>query len=81
MARENTRDRADSKKALQRENLRKPVRRLDAGDIDITDYERLRRFLTEHGKILPARLTGASAKQQRQIRQGVRRARNIGLLP
>ena len=49
--------------------------------IDIHDVEFLRRFLTEHGKVLPARLTGASSKQQRQIRQGICRARLMGLLP
>ncbi len=52
-----------------------------ATDIDINDHEFLRRFLTDHGKIIPARLTGVTARQQRAIRQGVRRARNIGLLP
>ena len=50
-------------------------------DVDINDCEFLRQFVTEHGKILPSRLTGATAKQQRQIRHGVRRARNMGLLP
>ena len=52
----------------------------DVKAIDIHDYEFLRRFVTDHGKIIPARLTGASAKQQRLIKHGVRRARNIGLL-
>ena len=50
-------------------------------DIDLTDVEFLRRFLTDHGKILPARMTGASAKQQRLIRKGICRARVMGLLP
>lgn len=49
-------------------------------DIDINDFEFLKRFVTEHGKIIPARLTGATAKQQRQIKHGVRRARTMGLL-
>ena len=44
------------------------------------DHELLRRFVTEHGKIIPARLTGASSKQQRQIKRGVRRARVMGLI-
>ena len=50
-------------------------------EINIDDSDFLRKFLTDHGKIIPARLTGATAKQQRSIRRGVRRARNIGLLP
>jgi small subunit ribosomal protein S18 len=48
--------------------------------IDTNDAEFLRQFVTEHGKIMPARLTGASAKEQRQIKQGIRRVRVIGLL-
>jgi small subunit ribosomal protein S18 len=48
--------------------------------IDCQDYDMLRKFVTDHGKIIPARLTGATAKQQRQIKHGVRRARETGLL-
>lgn len=48
--------------------------------IDNRDYDMLGRFVTEFGKILPARLTGASPKQQRQIKRSVRRARNIGIM-
>ena len=49
--------------------------------IDPGDYDLLRKFLTDHGKIIPARLTGSSAKLQRQIKHGVRRARVMGLMP
>jgi small subunit ribosomal protein S18 len=60
---------------------RKRVRVLDPNDaIDVNDVECLRRFVTEYGKIVPARLTGVTAAQQRQIKQGVRRARNMGLM-
>jgi small subunit ribosomal protein S18 len=60
---------------------RKRARLLDPNDIiDVNDVEFLRRFTTEYGKILPARLTGVTAAQQRQIKLGVRRARNMGLL-
>jgi len=48
--------------------------------IDARDYDFLRRFVTEHGKIIPARLTGATPKQQRQIKRAVRGARTMGLL-
>lgn len=48
--------------------------------IDINDTEYLRRFVTEYGKIVPARLTGVTAQQQRDIKRGVRRARNMGLM-
>jgi small subunit ribosomal protein S18 len=50
-------------------------------EIDPNDYDLLRRFVADHGKIIPARLTGAPARLQRQIKQAVRRARNIGMLP
>jgi len=49
--------------------------------IDPNDYEQIRRFLTEHGKLMPARLTGATAKQQRQIKRIVRRLRVMGIVP
>ncbi len=61
--------------------VRKRVPALDPNAIiDVNDVEFLRRFITEYGKIVPARLTGVTAAQQRQIKQGVRRARNMGLL-
>ena len=50
-------------------------------EIIYTDVELLKKFLTDHGRVMPARLTGVSAKTQRQIRQAVRQARNMGLLP
>ena len=43
--------------------------------------EQLQRFITEKGKILPRRVTGACAKAQRQITKAVKRARQIGVLP
>jgi small subunit ribosomal protein S18 len=61
---------------------KKRSRHLDGvTDIDPQDFELARRFLTDHGKIIPARLTGATARQQRQIRRAVRRARVMGLAP
>ena len=61
--------------------LRKQARYLEGvKEIDWRDYELIRRFVTEYGKIIPARLTGASPKQQRRIKRAVRRARNIGLM-
>ena len=60
---------------------RKRSRYLEPNDVvDIDDIEFLRRFVTEFGKIVPARVTGVTAQQQRQIRLGVCRARNMGLL-
>ncbi len=73
----------ESRGDRDRDNMpvRKRVRILDPNDIvNVNDVEFLRRFITEYGKIVPARLTGVTAAQQRQIKQGVRRARNMGLL-
>ena len=50
----------------------------------VVDYKRpdvLRRFLTESGKILPRRITGTSAKNQRRLVREIKRARYLGLLP
>ncbi len=48
---------------------------------DYKDPSRLKRFLTERGKILPRRITGLSAKQQRDIALAIKRARHLALLP
>jgi len=68
-------------KARESVVVRKTSRYLEGvTTIDPTDYELLQKFVTEHGKIIPARLTGANAKQQRQIKNAVRRARVMGIL-
>ena len=48
---------------------------------DYKNTQLLRNFLTDRGKIVPRRISGLSAKQQRQLTLAVRRARNIALLP
>ena len=55
---------------------------LKPGDpIDYKDVELLKKFITDRGKILPRRLTGLTAKQQRDLTTAVKRARIIALLP
>ena len=49
--------------------------------IDYKDTQRLQRYVTERGKILPRRITGTCAKQQRELTKAIKRARNIALLP
>ncbi|HEY9765310.1 MAG TPA: 30S ribosomal protein S18 [Chroococcales cyanobacterium] len=49
--------------------------------IDYKDTMRLRKFLTERGKILPRRVTGNCAKHQRALTDAIKRAREIALLP
>lgn len=50
-------------------------------DIDYKDIERLKEFLSEHGKILSRRVTGNRAKHQRRLTRSVKRARFMALLP
>lgn len=49
--------------------------------IDYKDAPRLRRYLSERGKILPRRITGTCAKHQRQLTTAIKRARHVALLP
>ena len=49
--------------------------------IDYKDTAKLRRHLSERGKILPRRTTGTCAKHQRQLTTAIKRARQIALLP
>ncbi|MCD6460782.1 30S ribosomal protein S18 [bacterium] len=49
--------------------------------IDYKGYEKLKRHLTERGKIIPRRITGNCAKHQRQLTLAIKRARYMALLP
>lgn len=49
-------------------------------NIDYKDVEFLQRFLSERGKILPRRLTTATAKEQRELSQAIKRARFLALI-
>ena len=48
---------------------------------DYKDVDRLRRYISEQGKIEPTRKTGTSAKNQRLLAQAIKRARYLALLP
>ena len=49
--------------------------------IDYKDVELLKDFITDNGKIIPARLTGTKARYQRQLQDAIKRARFLALLP
>lgn len=49
--------------------------------IDYKDEKRLRRFITDRGKIIPRRASGTCAKHQRQLSRAIKRARHLALLP
>ncbi|NLM42927.1 MAG: 30S ribosomal protein S18 [Clostridiales bacterium] len=67
--------------------MRKPKKRVcnfcidKIEKIDYKDVNRLRRYITERGKIIPRRISGNCAKHQRQLTVAIKRARNIALLP
>ena len=51
------------------------------GDIDYKDLDTLRQFIGETGKIVPSRITGTTARFQRNLAREVKRARYLALLP
>jgi small subunit ribosomal protein S18 len=62
--------------------FKKRLSPIKPGDpIDYKDIDLLKKFITERGKILPRRLTGLTAQQQRDLTNAVKRARILALLP
>jgi small subunit ribosomal protein S18 len=53
----------------------------DVKEIDYKDVAMLKGFITETGKIVPSRITGTSARYQRQLASAIKRARYLSLLP
>ena len=49
--------------------------------IDYKDSAKLRKFISERGKILPRRISGTCAVHQRALNTAIKRARNMALLP
>lgn len=52
-----------------------------AAKIDYKDVNKIRRFVTEKGKILPRRQTGVCSHHQRELAEAIKRARVMALLP
>ena len=50
-------------------------------EIDYKDVAKLKKYVSERGKILPRRITGSCAKHQRAITVAVKRARHVALMP
>lgn len=77
----------DRGERIRRPRGRKPRRKVcefcvnKIQHIDYKDVNRLRRFTSERGKILPRRMTGTCAKHQRQLSTAIKRARTIALMP
>ena len=49
--------------------------------LDYKDVAKLRKFITEKGKIVPRRMSGTCAKHQRVVSEAIKRAREMALLP
>mgnify|MGYP003392197964 FL=1 len=49
--------------------------------IDFKDVDKLKKYVTERGKILPKRITGTCAVHQREVTTAIKRARIVALLP
>ena len=68
----------------EQEDLRKKVCMFCVDKVEHIDYKdtaKLRRYVTERGKIVPRRISGNCAKHQRQLTTAIKRARIIALLP
>jgi len=50
-------------------------------EIDYKDLDMLKQYISENGKIVPSRITGTTAKYQRQLSTAIKRARFLALLP
>lgn len=72
---------------MKRERGRRPRKRVcsfcidKVESIDYKETHKLRKYVTERGKILPRRISGNCAKHQRQVTLAIKRARSIALLP
>ena len=77
-------DRADA--PMKRRNIRRRKKVCvfcadKSATIDYKDANKLKRYISERGKILPRRITGTCAKHQRALTVAVKRARQIAVLP
>lgn len=88
MSRDNSRDhdreKSDKKGGMKMRRAKKKICSfcMDKSEfIDYKDINKLRKYVTERGKILPRRISGNCAKHQRKLTICIKRARNIALLP
>ena len=86
MARQTTRSKASAKKKAKKKRAlsRNKVCRLTVDKVQYIDYKdvaMLKHYVTERGKIIPRRITGATAKHQRMLTRAIKLARQIALLP
>ena len=66
---------------MPRRFQRRRPRQLVPDYVDWKDVDYLRRFIPERGKIMPRRISGVTAKDQRRLAKAIKRARTMALLP
>lgn len=66
---------------MPRRFQRRRPRQLVPDYIDWKDVDYLKRFIPERGKIMPRRISGVTAKDQRRLARAIKRARTMALLP
>ena len=72
---------------MRRDRGRKPKKKICSfcvdkiEAVDYKQYEKLKRFVTERGKVLPRRISGNCAGHQRQLTKAIKKARIMALLP
>ncbi len=72
---------------MRRDRGRRPKRKIcgfcvdKVESIDYKQFEKLKRFVTERGKVLPRRISGNCARHQRQLTRAIKKARIMALLP
>ena len=68
---------------MKRRMKRRKACPFSSGDkvIDYKDAKLMKSFTTERGKIIPRRISGVSAKKQRELAIAIKRARHIALIP
>ncbi|NLT98571.1 MAG: 30S ribosomal protein S18 [Christensenellaceae bacterium] len=84
MTNNNTNDDKQQQKKVRRGRPRRKICAFcadKATSIDYKDTAKLKRFMTERGKIQPRRTSGVCAKHQRQLAMAIKRARMMALLP
>lgn len=82
MAHKRNRDPRAMISQVKRQKLIKQKRTLDSSiEFDYKNVQLLRKFVTEYGKLIPRRISGASARHQRELTRAVKLARIMCLLP
>ena len=77
-----TENTARSAKPMMRRRKKVCIFCVDKVDfIDYKDSAKLRKFISERGKILPRRISGTCSKHQRELNTAIKRAREVALLP